>query len=486
VSFSIDGATTNSACSLSGSTVSFDHAGSCVVDFNQSGDATFDPAPQMQQTIAVGTVGTHVMVTTTPGSIRFGEPVTATATITADSGTPAGSVQFEVDGTDLGTPVAVSGGTTTSGQLTEGSGDPLAPASHTITAVFTPTDTATYAGSQDSVSLVVSKAGTNATVTVNASSVSSTVNAVPPGAGTPTGTVTFTVDGELFGTAPLSGGLATLQKKVPTGKTAQVAASYGGDGDFNASSASTSRHNPTITARVSSAHSKTHFGWYRSPVKVTFHCTTAGAPLTRPCPSAVTVSHDGGGKSVTRTITATDGGAATVVVSPINIDKTPPKVRVNGVRNGATYDGVAPVARCVAKDKLSGVASCHLTKHTHGTTTTYTATASDRAGNKTTVSGHYRTLGISIEGASFTGEAFNVKDGATYTLVVHSSSRPTYYDAAPFPTKPFKRDPHVFSRAGHDRWAIGVTMVVLNSHRYWNIGVKIGHTMHVIKLRVKS
>jgi hypothetical protein len=47
-------------------------------------------------------------------------------------------------------------------------------------------------------------------------------------------------------------------------------------------------------------------------------------------------------------------------------------------------------------------------------------------------------------------------------------------------------DPHVFSRAGHDRWTIGVTVVVLNSHRYWNIGVKIGHTMHVIKLRVKS
>jgi hypothetical protein len=200
----------------------------------------------------------------------------------------------------------------------------------------------------------------------------------------------------------------------------------------------------------------------------------------------VTLSHNGGGQSVTRTVTATDGGAATVVVSPINIDKTPPKVRVSGVRNGATYNGVVPVAHCVAKDPLSGVASCHLTQHTHGVTTTFTATAKDRAGNKATVTGHYRILGISIEGASFTGGAFNVKAGAAYTLVVHGSTRPTYYDAAPFPTKPFRRDPHVFSAAGHDRWTIGVTMVVLDSHKYWNIGVKIGHTLHVLKLRVTS
>ena len=60
----------------------------------------------------------------------------------------------------------------------------------------------------------------------------STVTAVSPGAGTPSGTVTFTVNGNPLGSAPLSAGVATFNKKVPTAKIAHVAASYGGDSDF--------------------------------------------------------------------------------------------------------------------------------------------------------------------------------------------------------------------------------------------------------------
>jgi hypothetical protein len=149
------------------------------------------------------------------------------------------------------------------------------------------------------------------------------------------------------------------------------------------------RRGPQITARVTSAHGTRH-GWYRTPVTVHFTCTTHGAPLTRPCPSAVTLRHSGRGQSVTRTITATEGGTHTVKVRHLDIDRVKPHVRVRGVRDGAVYTGTAPRPRCVAHDALSGVASCHVVVHKHKRTLTYRAVATDRAGNKRRVSGHYR------------------------------------------------------------------------------------------------
>jgi hypothetical protein len=484
VSFSVDAATTGSACSLSGSTVSFDHSGTCVIDADQAGNGTYQAAPQVQQSLSVSTVATAVGVVSSTSPTVFGQGAHATATVTADSGTPAGTVQFAVDGTDLGAPVTVSGGTATSSDLTDSSGNPLAPGSHAVSAAFTPDDPTTYANASGSVTQVVDQAGTSLTLAVHKKTITAAVGVVRPGAGAPSGSVDFTVDGASIGSAPIVHGVATLHHRVKAGKTQHVAASYGGDADFTGSSASTARHDPSIVATVKSRHPKTHFGWYRSPVTIIFACTTHGAPLARHCPSTVHLTHNGAGQSVTRTIEATDGGTSTVVVRDIDIDQVAPSVRVAGVRNGKVYEGAAPALRCVANDRLSGVASCTITKHTTGDRTKYRATAVDRAGNKTSTSGSYRSRAISIQGAPFVRGAFNVKLGHTYTVVVHSTKRPTYYDAAPVPTKPFVRD-QPFRRAGHHRWALGVTMTQsLSGYKYWNIGVKIGKVMHVIRIRV--
>jgi Fibronectin type III domain len=53
VALSVDGATTNGACSLSGDTVHYLHPGSCVIDANQAGNADYAAATQVQQTIGV-------------------------------------------------------------------------------------------------------------------------------------------------------------------------------------------------------------------------------------------------------------------------------------------------------------------------------------------------------------------------------------------------------------------------------------------------
>jgi galactose oxidase len=47
----------SSGCGLSGGVVSFTATGACVIDFNQAGNGTYNAAPQVQQSIAIGTAG---------------------------------------------------------------------------------------------------------------------------------------------------------------------------------------------------------------------------------------------------------------------------------------------------------------------------------------------------------------------------------------------------------------------------------------------
>ena len=53
VEFTIDPAA-SSICSISAGVVSFDAAGTCVINANQAGDATYHPAPQVQQSFDIG------------------------------------------------------------------------------------------------------------------------------------------------------------------------------------------------------------------------------------------------------------------------------------------------------------------------------------------------------------------------------------------------------------------------------------------------
>ncbi len=140
---------------------------------------------------------------------------------------------------------------------------------------------------------------------------------------------------------------------------------------------------PTIAARLSSRKPKSSSGWYRSPVKVTFSCNAGSGRLTGGCPSAVTLKR-GGKETVRRTITSVTGATATASVT-VKLDLTAPTVSIIVPKRHA-YTSV-PAAHCSAHDSLSGVASCKLTKRvrktSRGETVTYTATATDRAGNVT-------------------------------------------------------------------------------------------------------
>lgn len=114
---------------------------------------------------------------------------------------------------------------------------------------------------------------------------------------------------------------------------------------------------PTITAEVTSETPRLANGWYRSAVTITFTCETDGSDLTEPCPSPVVLGTTGADQSVTRTITAQDGGTATVTVDDLDIDVAPaPAPTVRGAAKvGLTLTSVvatAPVGATLTRQWL--------------------------------------------------------------------------------------------------------------------------------------
>ncbi len=163
-------------------------------------------------------------------------------------GVTSGTVQFKVDGVNLGSPATVSGG---EAQLVTTSLAVKASPGHAIIAVYS--GDASYNGSTSAVlHQIVTKAATATSLTSNANPAhkktpihfTATVAVVLPGAGTPTGTVIFKINGVKVGSAIVRpNGTATFTISEPKG-TYKVTATYKGDAHF------VSNTSPIYTQRV--------------------------------------------------------------------------------------------------------------------------------------------------------------------------------------------------------------------------------------------
>jgi DNA-binding beta-propeller fold protein YncE len=119
VTFTIDAAST-SVCSISGSTVTFNHTGSCIIDANQAPGAGYIEAAQAQQAITVPQEA-PTLTWAHPAPIYYGAALT---------------------GTQLDATASVPGTFTYSPPV----GAVLTSGTHTQTATFTPADTTDYTG----------------------------------------------------------------------------------------------------------------------------------------------------------------------------------------------------------------------------------------------------------------------------------------------------------------------------------------------------
>ncbi|OIJ28481.1 PxKF domain-containing protein [Nocardioides luteus] len=188
--------------------------------------------------------------------------------------------------------------------------------------------------------------------------------------------------------------------------------------------------NPTIGHTLSPSTPDGDNGWYRQDVAVTFTCADAGGSGIDTCVGDTALG-EGEDQSVTGTATDWAGNTATDTVPDIDIDKTAPVVALVGGPGASYYYGNDPAApTCDASDALSGLASCEVTGG--GTSVgahSYTATATDNAGNTATATLNYTVLAWTTKGynapVDMGGVLNTVKGGSTVPLKFELFAGPT-------------------------------------------------------------
>jgi hypothetical protein len=271
---------------------------------------------------------------------------------------------------------------------------------------------------------------------------SATYSIVPPPNTKPSVAVTGVTDGASYeiGTVPVAGcavtdtedgnstTAATVTGTLSHGLGMQTATcDYTDAGGLSADTASAAytivdTGNPTISHTLSPSAANTN-GWYDQAVTVSFSCDDSGSGV-QSCAGDTTLG-EGANQSVIGTATDWAGNTATDTVSGINIDTTKPTAGFNGGPSGSYYYGSDPAPpTCAASDSLSGVDTCVITGGgaTVGTHS-YTATATDNAGNTATA-----TLGYTVLPWNLTGFYSPVDMGNVWNTVKGGSTVPLKFE----------------------------------------------------------
>lgn len=241
----LDGTTTLGSAALSGGTATFGTAGLPIATHSitaaYGGDGNFggSTSPVLLQSVSQDSTTTTLVSSTNPSV--YGQSLTFTATVATNvsgAGVPTGSVTFLDGSTSLGI-APLSGGIA----ILRTAG--LSAATHSITATYG--GNGSLSGSTSPALLQSVNQDSTTTTLVSSANPSAygqsvrftaTVAANAPGAGVPTGLVTFLSDATTLGTAPLTGGAASYSTAGLTPATHSITAVYGGDGNFTRSTSS--------------------------------------------------------------------------------------------------------------------------------------------------------------------------------------------------------------------------------------------------------
>jgi len=276
--------------------------------------------------LARSTLPTTVTVVSSTNPSVFGQAVTFTATVASGNpnfGTPMGTVQFQIDGTNFGSPVLLSNGMATSGTMSN-----LAVGRHTVTAIYSG-DT-NFDSSTGMLTQTVTKASTSATLSASAHpsvfgqsvTFTVTIGVLPPGAGTPTGTVQFQIDGSNAGSpvgVSTSAGVTTasFSTAMLAVGTHTVTANYSGDPNFTPSASALSQ---TVTkantaATLSTSANPSVFGQ-----SVTFTVTIGVTPPGAGTPTGTVQFQIDGNNVIGPATVRTTGGLTTASLSDATLE----------------------------------------------------------------------------------------------------------------------------------------------------------------------
>jgi hypothetical protein len=280
VALTVDSSST-SVCSLSGATVSFTGVGTCTIDANQTGSATYSSAPQVQQSFAVGKAAQSITFGSLGGKTFGNAPFTVTASASSGLAVAFTSATTAVCTTSGSTVTIVTAGTCTINANQGGNGLYLA-------------------ASQVQQSFSIAKANQTITFGVPANRTFGDV----PFAVTATSTsgLTVTVTSSTPAVCTVSGTTVT----IVTAGSCSMTASQTGDGNYNAAASvgpltttiakanQTITFNPTTPANI--ATSATLAATSTSGLTVTLTTTSAATICT--ITGGTTVNYIGPGNCV--------------------------------------------------------------------------------------------------------------------------------------------------------------------------------------------
>jgi len=245
----------------------------------------------------VGGEPTTTGLTSSPNPSNYGQSVTFTATVTAASGTPTGTVIFYDGSSQLGSATLANGKASFSTSS-------LSAGSHSITAAYQGSDA--FAPSTSApLNQVVNGTKTTTTLvsSLNPSVFGQTViftASVDSNSGTPSGTVVFYDGSTQIGSATLAGRSASFSTSSLTASSHSITAAYQGSGEFEPSVSG------PLNQVVNPATTTTSLASSLNPAQikqvVTYTATVTGQY----------------GGATTGTVTFEDGGTALAVVTVTN------------------------------------------------------------------------------------------------------------------------------------------------------------------------
>lgn len=156
---------------------------------------------------------------------------------------------------------------------------------------------------------------------------------------------------------------------------------------------------PTVAYTLDPAAANGTNGWYTTGVVVDFTCADSGSGIAS-CDGDVTLG-EGADQSATGTAIDWAGNTETATASGINVDLTAPTAPAFiGGPAGSYYYGSDPAApTCAASDALSGLSGCIVTGGGSAVGAhSYTAIATDNAGNTSSSTLAYTVLAWNLKG----------------------------------------------------------------------------------------
>ena len=296
-----------------------------------SGDAVYNPSSDSSVTNSF-TVTQATSTTTLTSSVNpssFGQNVTLTANValnTTSNDLPTGTVTFYDGSNAIGTSSLIAGNATLAiSNLSVGS--------HSLTAIYSG-DVNYFPSTSNVLAQTVNKGNTSTTLTSStnpsvfgkSTTLTATI-AVTSGSGTVTGTVSFRDGATVIGTAPVTGGVATLPISNLAVGSHSLTAIYSGDTNFNTSTSNTvlqTVNQGTTTTTIASSANPSMYG---QSITLTANVTVATGAGTL---TGNVTFLDGTTVLGTTTLTA---GTATLALDNLSVGTHNLTARYNGNTN---------------------------------------------------------------------------------------------------------------------------------------------------------